>query len=132
MTPTCTSKYFTILTQPYSGVTFSAVIFMQSNYYYEQDDLFLNPQRLMLPIFTINRGGNFSQKGVDNIFGELKMGLAVKNASRWVGLGMAILCAIILTILILRVRRIKKQEEAAKNSDLMISLQAAGPSEERA
>jgi hypothetical protein len=105
---------------------------MQSNYYYEQDDLFLNPQRLMLPIFTINRGGNFSQKGVDNIFGELKMGLAVKNASRWVGLGMAILCAIILTILILRVRRIKKQEEAAKNSDLMISLQAAGPSEERA
>lgn len=50
--------------EPNTGTTFCATIYLQTNYYLEQDDLFWKNQTFMLPIFSIWRSGNISEHAV--------------------------------------------------------------------
>lgn len=49
-----------IFSEPITGISFSATIFLQTSYLYEQDFLFERPGMMMLPIFSLWRSANVS------------------------------------------------------------------------
>ena len=49
-----------ILLEPNTGTSFTASIYLQSNYEFKKDELFNRDQLMMLPIFTVWRSGNMS------------------------------------------------------------------------
>jgi hypothetical protein len=108
--------------QPYSGATFSAVLYLQSNYFYEKDDLFTQNQTYLLPVFSINRGGNFSEAGANKVFGLLKTGLTLKNVCLWLGIAMTVVTAILLVFFIIRYRRVVNAKPTDEN-EVLLSMQ---------
>lgn len=54
-----------ILLEPTTGTSFTATIYLQSNYELKQDELFSRSGLMMLPIFTVWRSGNMSEHAID-------------------------------------------------------------------
>ena len=76
----------------------------------------------MMPIFSINRGGNFSEAGVNKVFGLLKTGLTLKVVCLWVGIAMSVLLAALFVLLIIRYRKATTAKPTDEN-ELLISMQ---------
>jgi len=72
-------------------------------------------------VFTVNRGGNFSEAGVNKLFGLLKVGLTLKLVCLWTGIGMSVLLTIVLALLIVRYRN--TTAKPVDEEELLISMQ---------
>ena len=66
-----------------------------------------------MPIFSVNRGGNFSEAGVHKIFGLLRIGLKLKVVVLWVGIALAVISAAVLILLVLRWRKLKQSMDGS-------------------
>lgn len=76
----------------------------------------------MLPMFSINRGGNFSEAGAKKVFGLLKAGLTMKKVSLWLGIVMSVLLVGVLVFLVFRYKKVKARP-ALDEAELLISMQ---------
>ena len=105
-----------IYLEPYSGASFTATIFLQSNYHYVPDLLFPetevgNKTERMLPMFSVYRSGNMSAEVVDEYFGDLRTAISSKRV--FVILGFIILGVLCLLFCLLKrsqnLKNVKKQ-----------------------
>ena len=111
--------------EPITGTTFCALVYLQTSYQFQMDELFERNQTMMLPISTIWSSGNITESAVEKYFGSLKIILKIKGLTLPIGLALAGLSLLIGLGVYLRMRKLKKQEGAVPdiNPDLMISLQ---------
>lgn len=54
-----------LINEPITGLSFSATIYLQTNFYFESDFMFERKGNMMIPIFSLWRSANVSQSVVD-------------------------------------------------------------------
>ena len=103
--------------QPYTGVSFEATIFLQSNYYYEPDYLFRYDDSAMLPMFSLYRAGNLTESVAQDLFGPLNVGFALEKGILIAGIVLGVVFISTLIYFSLRIRKINAQMKGQKESD---------------
>jgi hypothetical protein len=95
--------------EPFTGTTFGATIYLQTNYLFQMDELFERNQTMMLPIFSLWRSGNISDNAVDKYFGPIKDALKMKKYSIFIGMALAGVSLLIGLAVYLRMKKLRKQ-----------------------
>ena len=93
-----------IYLEPYTGASFTATIFLQSNYLYTPDLLFPefeqeNTTMRMLPMFSVYRSGNISAEVVDEYFGDLRTAIAGERTIPLIGAFLLALSVFVFIVL---------------------------------
>lgn len=97
--------------EPYTGVNLGTTVRLQLNYEFAQDDLFSTSTVAMLPIYTLQRGTNFTDDQVDTVFGQLKTGLQIVSIGPIVCYILSGLMIVISVLSFKRFRRLKQEKE---------------------
>ncbi len=109
--------------QPYTGVSFQSQIYLQNNYLQKQDPLYQYPIDVLLPIFSISRGGNLTEDKFHELYDPLMTAFTVKGAVVYVGIALAVIFIGLLVFATLKRRKIDSIDETRNISQLGISLQ---------
>ena len=110
-----------ILVEPYTGVSFQSVIYLQNNFYHQPDALYTYPIGTMMPIFAISRSGNLTEEKFHQLFDPLVMGLKFKQVVVYIGIGLALLSIVMFLFSYYKMRKANKKEKV--HSTLGMSLQ---------
>lgn len=111
------------LIQPYTGVSFQSQIYLQNNYLQKQDPLYQYPTDVLLPIFSISRGGNLTEDKFHELYDPLVTAFSVKSAIVYVGIALAVVFIGLLVFATLKRKKIGSVDETRNISQLGISLQ---------
>lgn len=98
-------------TQPYTGVSFQSTIYLQNNYFHQPDALFTYPTPTMLPIFAICRSGNLTEDVFHDLYDPLVLGLKIKEASVYVGIGIVAVFLGLFAFATFKIRKAKGKRD---------------------
>lgn len=112
-----------VIIEPYTGTSFQSCIYLQNNYYHQPNELYTYPIDTMMPIFSINRAGNLTEDKFHELYDPLVMGLSAKSAVVYIGIAMAVIFLALFVVGTFCLRKLKRERNEGKQSQLGISLQ---------